>query len=255
MGRSPAHALSPPLSSLPVAAPLRRTTRRPVIVGSNRNPASLAEVRVCTNRTCRKQGSLETFHTLTSLAPPEVTVRTCGCLGRCGSGPNLALLPEGIIVSHCGTAARAARVISSSNGDDGDGEVLKMLEALVLRKRAEAELEKGHFSQSEILFTQAINLKQSGGIHTMYKNRSVARLALSNYSGALEDAKEASALAPNYPEAYICEGDVYFAIDQFDRAEKLYSLALEIDPSLRRSKSFKARVEKIHLKATAADVS
>ncbi|MDX6843396.1 tetratricopeptide repeat protein, partial [Hafnia paralvei] len=62
---------------------------------------------------------------------------------------------------------------------------------------------------------------------------------MSNYSGALEDAKEASALAPNYPEAYICEGDVYLAMDQFDEAEKLYSLALEIDPSLWRSKSFK----------------
>ncbi|KAI4340245.1 hypothetical protein MLD38_025104 [Melastoma candidum] len=77
--------------------------RRPVIAGSNRGPASLAEA---------------------------------------GSGPNLALLPEGIIVGHCGTSARAARVISGSNGDDGDGEVLKMLEALALRKRAEYELEK-----------------------------------------------------------------------------------------------------------------
>lgn len=47
---------------------------------------------------------------------------------------------------------------------------------------------------------QAIELKPIGGIHIMYKDRSLARLALGNYSGALEDAAQALALNPLYPE-------------------------------------------------------
>lgn len=40
-------------------------------------------------------------------------------------------------------------------------------------------------------------------------------------------------------QAYICQGDAFLAMDQLDLAEKSYSIALEIDPSIRRSKSFK----------------
>lgn len=90
-----------------------------------------------------------------------------------------------------------------------------------------------------------------------------------DYSGALEDISQALALAPNYPEVilkrcggsfesslckayclvlflyiyqpYVCQGDVYVAQGQYDLAEKSYLKCLEIDPTLRRSKSFKVR--------------
>lgn len=40
-------------------------------------------------------------------------------------------------------------------------------------------------------------------------------------------------------QAYICEGDVYMVMDRFDAAEESYSIALELDPSIHRSKPFK----------------
>lgn len=210
------------------------------------------EIRVCTNRTCRRQGSFHTLEILNALAPPTITVNTSGCLGRCGAGPNLAVLPDGFVVAHCGTPARAAEVIIQLSGGDSDSVgVSKSLEALALRKRAQCELEDGNFSQADLLLSQAIDLKPCGGIHIIFKDRSIVRLALGNHPGALEDANEALKGAPRYQEAYICQGDAFLAMDQYDSAETSYSTALEIDPSIRRSKSFKARVAKLQEKLSA----
>ncbi|XP_073142955.1 uncharacterized protein [Henckelia pumila] len=206
------------------------------------SPPQKIEIRVCTNRTCRKQGSLDVLQVLSGIAPPSVAVNSCGCLGKCGLGPNLVILPEAVFVGHCGTPKKAANTMAyvCGIGDyEVESSVIKCLEALALRKRAEAEMERGDFSQAHTLLTQAIDFKPFGGAHTLYKNRSAARLAMGDVSGALEDAKEALTLAPHYPQAYICEGDVFMAMDRFDTAEESYSIALELDPSIRRSKSFK----------------
>uniref|UniRef100_A0A6N2LQ48 Uncharacterized protein n=1 Tax=Salix viminalis TaxID=40686 RepID=A0A6N2LQ48_SALVM len=64
---------------------------------------------------------------------------------------------------------------------------------------------------------------------------SLARLAMRNYSGALEDAREALRLAPRYLDAYMCEGDVFMAMEEYDAAEKSYLTCLQIDPSIRHS--------------------
>lgn len=74
---------------------------------------------------------------------------------------------------------------------------------------------------------------------------------MGNYSGALEDAEEALALAPGYSEAYICQGDAFLALNKFDLAEQSYSASLVIDPSIRHSKSFKARIAKLQEKLAA----
>lgn len=110
------------------------------------------EIRVCVNKTCRRQGSFETLEILTGLSPPDVSVKSCGCLGRCGAGPNVVALPSGVLVGHCGTA-RAAELMAGLCGA-GVSDVSKSLEALALRKRAEGELEKGNFSGAESLLTE-----------------------------------------------------------------------------------------------------
>ena len=40
------------------------------------------EIRVCTNKTCRKQGALQALEFFRSLSPPSATIETCGCLGK-----------------------------------------------------------------------------------------------------------------------------------------------------------------------------
>ncbi|KAK7358084.1 hypothetical protein VNO77_00005 [Canavalia gladiata] len=211
----------------------------------------LQEIRVCTNRTCRRQGSFQILEALSGLAPPNVTVQSCGCLGRCGGGPNLALLPDGLIISHCGTAARAAEVMASLFAVGYDP--ITCLDALALRKKADIEFTKRDFTEAELLLSQAIDLKPFGGIHVIFKCRSFVRLELGNYSGALEDAREALALAPTYSEAYICQGDAFLALNEYDLAEQSYLASLDIDPSIRHSKSFKARITKLQEKLAAAN--
>ena len=73
--------------------------------------AELQEIRVCTNRTCCKRGSFLTLETPTDLAPPNIVIKSCGWLDKCGGGPNLTVLPDGVIISHYRTVARATEVM------------------------------------------------------------------------------------------------------------------------------------------------
>ncbi|KAE9607450.1 hypothetical protein Lal_00026877 [Lupinus albus] len=209
------------------------------------------EIRVCTNRTCRKQGSFQTLETLSSLSPPNLAVKPCACFGRCGAGPNLLLLPDGIIVGHCGTPAQAAELMANLFPGDFDAKIC--LDALALKKSADFQFEKGNFNEAEILLSQIIDFKPFGGIHVTFKCRSSVRLELGNWSGALQDANEALRLAPRYHEAYICQGDVFLELKQFHSAEQSYLAALDIDPLIRRSKSFKARISKLQEKLADAN--
>ena len=52
---------------------------------------------ICLNRTCRKQGAadvLAAFRKLDNL--PNITYEGCGCLGNCGNGPMVFVLPARI---------------------------------------------------------------------------------------------------------------------------------------------------------------
>ncbi|XP_042481899.1 uncharacterized protein LOC122062376 [Macadamia integrifolia] len=114
---------------------------------------------VCVNRTCRRQGSRETLEILSGLAPADVSINSCGCLGRCGSGPNLVVLPDSIMVRLCGTPSRAAEVMLSFCGGSNDSlDAKKNLETLALRKRGEEALEKGDFAEAELLFSQVVKI-------------------------------------------------------------------------------------------------
>ncbi|CAL9769852.1 unnamed protein product [Musa acuminata subsp. burmannicoides] len=181
-----------------VAASLKDRWRRWRAWASSSEPEGEVEIRVCVNRTCGRQGSRDILAVLSAIAPPGISVVSCGCLGRCGAGPNLAVLPPGALIGHCGTAAKAAQLLADLCGPEFDPQ--RNLETLALRKKAEDELEKGNEAEAESLLSQAIDLKPSGGLHLIYRSRSSARLAMGDDVGALEDARESSRLAPKYPQ-------------------------------------------------------
>lgn len=120
------------------------------------------EIRVCTNRTCRRQGSFQILETLTALAPPELRVTPCACLGRCGSGPNLVALPQGLILRHCATPSRAAEILFSLCGDGREASsssaVADALTALALTNNALSQIDAGNFSEAEAFLTQVCRL-------------------------------------------------------------------------------------------------
>ncbi|KAF3667513.1 putative pentatricopeptide repeat-containing protein-like [Capsicum annuum] len=242
------------LFSLPKSKPFNNSR---IKASSSEKEGRNKEIRVCTERACRKQGSLDTLQVLSGIVPPFVSVNSCGCLGRCGAGPNVVVLPGPVFIKHCGTPTRAAEVMAfvCFGRDDVEEESRRSLEALALRKRAEDEMGNGNFCEAHRLLSQAIDLKPFGGVHIMLKDRSAVELAMGNLAEAFDDAKEALTIAPNYPEGYISQGDAFMALDQVDAAEKSYSMALELDPSFRRSKSFKARIVKLKEKVATANLA
>ncbi len=55
---------------------------------------------VCQNRTCRKQGAAKVLAAFESSEVPNIEVEKSGCLGQCGNGPMVLVLPEEVWYSH-----------------------------------------------------------------------------------------------------------------------------------------------------------
>ncbi|HEY9798763.1 MAG TPA: (2Fe-2S) ferredoxin domain-containing protein [Leptolyngbyaceae cyanobacterium] len=51
-------------------------------------------VRVCQNRTCKKQGAKEVLAAFAALPVADVSVTGSSCLGQCGNGPMVLVLPD-----------------------------------------------------------------------------------------------------------------------------------------------------------------
>ncbi|MBR8837669.1 MAG: (2Fe-2S) ferredoxin domain-containing protein [Stigonema ocellatum SAG 48.90 = DSM 106950] len=58
------------------------------------SPVSSKCVRVCQNRACRKQGAVKVLAAFKASPVPEVTVTGSGCLGQCGNGPIVLVVPD-----------------------------------------------------------------------------------------------------------------------------------------------------------------
>jgi (2Fe-2S) ferredoxin len=56
----------------------------------------LKQVLVCQSRSCRKQGAAAVLAAFKHLSVTEVTVMGSNCLGQCGSGPMVLVMPEQI---------------------------------------------------------------------------------------------------------------------------------------------------------------
>jgi (2Fe-2S) ferredoxin len=57
---------------------------------------SSRRVLVCQNRGCRKQGSAEVLAAFERSQVTGITVKASGCLGQCGSGPMVLVMPDEI---------------------------------------------------------------------------------------------------------------------------------------------------------------
>jgi (2Fe-2S) ferredoxin len=57
-------------------------------------PSTPRCVRVCQNRTCKKQGAAKVLAAFAALPVPGVTVTASSCLGQCGNGPMVLVLPD-----------------------------------------------------------------------------------------------------------------------------------------------------------------
>ena len=60
------------------------------------DPPIVRKVLVCQYRTCTKDGAGAVWRVFQERQIPDVVIEACGCLGLCGSGPMVLLLPDNI---------------------------------------------------------------------------------------------------------------------------------------------------------------
>lgn len=211
--------------------------------------ATTYEIRVCTNKVCSRQGSKQIFQFGKDLALPTVTVQECGCLGSCGNGPNVAVLPFDIapdgsrqaaaplLLHHLSTPAKLAEAMTDVCGEEIDDRILKCTE---LRLAGNSAAMNNDFSRALQLYTEALQMDPPHGRHMLLANRSAAYLANGDAHNALEDATAAVECCPDaFTTAGIRQADALFALGRLDEALGALQAAADRHPPFARSKEFK----------------
>ena len=189
-------------------------------------------VRVCQHKACRRAGSAATLAALTELAPAGVAVERSGCLGACGAGPNVALLPAGLVVRHCATPAHAARLVARQCAGGNTPAAAAAAQALALRVEANAALDRGEAEDATAKYTAALALGAPRGRHKLLANRAAAALAAGRPHDASEDAREALELDPGYATAHVRLADALAALDDHRGARDALLAAKRHDADL-----------------------
>lgn len=56
----------------------------------------MIRVRICQHNSCRKQGAAKVLKAFQTFAPDGVLIEPSGCLGQCGNGAMVLVLPDEI---------------------------------------------------------------------------------------------------------------------------------------------------------------
>ncbi|KAK9816074.1 hypothetical protein WJX74_010856 [Apatococcus lobatus] len=175
------------------------------------------ELRVCTNKTCKKQGSQQVLKFAQDLSLDEVKIKEVGCLGDCGKGPNMFLRPLDVKLNGMGSPARVTDLLKSVCNVDVPQSLLKATEKRLAGNR---EARDGNLEQAIALFTEGLEANPPRGKHLLYANRSGANLTLGRKDEALQDANSAAESAPaDFSTAYIRQVEAYAAKGAYREAE------------------------------------
>mmetsp|Transcript_7522 Transcript_7522/g.19304 ORF Transcript_7522/g.19304 Transcript_7522/m.19304 type:complete len:255 (+) Transcript_7522:123-887(+) len=209
--------------------------RRTEASSSTSSGSSTATLRVCTNTTCKRQGSRQILQLAKDLHLAGLEVDSTGCIGRCGSGPNLAL--GDIVVSHVSTPAALAKVLSVAGNYVVDDAILKATE---LRLAGNAAANRGDLDEAITLYDQAIALQPAHGIHLLHSNRSAALQSRGEHGAALQSAIDALEAAPaDFVAAHVRKIDALFALERFAEAEAALEDAVAAVPTYTRTPEYK----------------
>jgi hypothetical protein len=208
-------------------------------------PQQTYELRVCTNKTCRRQGSAQIAKFGQDLALPSLAVATCGCLGSCGNGPNAALVPTGpssaaapVMLYHVSTPARLVQALDALAGVVVDAALLRATE---LRLAGNEAARGGDLPRAVQLYTDALAAAPPGGRHLALANRSAARLAGGDAAAALADAEAALACAPpGFTTACVRQADALFALHRYGDAKEALQAGAARHPPFGRSPEYAA---------------
>ncbi|XP_049836551.1 STI1-like protein isoform X2 [Schistocerca gregaria] len=103
------------------------------------------------------------------------------------------------------------------------------------KEEAQQHKEKGNdcvkekkYIEAVLHYTNAIKLDSSD--HTFYSNRSLAFLKQQQYPLAMEDARQAIKLKPDWPKGYFRKGEIELATGHYTEALLSYGCALRLQP-------------------------
>lgn len=206
-----------------------------------------SEVLICVNRTCKKQGSQQIAKFVEDLVLPGITVKTTGCLGRCGNGPNVAIDPPGVVLNHMSTPARMAEALSQVAGADVSDHVIN---ATQLRLAGNALARQGDVEGAVDMYTRALDLGVEGGRHLLYSNRAGALQTLGRLEAALEDADSAATWSPaGFHTAYIRQVEIYGNLKRHKDALAALEAAVKKDASFASTVEYKTLTQKLKMRA------
>ncbi|GBF88326.1 hypothetical protein Rsub_01038 [Raphidocelis subcapitata] len=220
--RSGAAARTPP--------PRNRPRSTGVRADAGAAAAAHVEVRICTGKVCKKQGSEQIVRFGEQLGLPNLEVRACGCLGNCGNGPNLVLLPQAQVLRHVATPADLAEALRAFCGADVGDELLRATE---LRLAGNALAMAGDLRGAVERYRAALSAAPNGaGAHLIHANLSATHLQLGEKDAALEHARAAVASAPRgFHKAHVRLVDALYALGRYGEAEAAVEAAVASDAS------------------------
>lgn len=224
------------------------TRRGRAVTSVAASSSSSYELLFCTHKTCKRSGSEQVLKFVQDLGLPNVTGSATGCLGHCGKGPNAVLLHtsaqgDGVEVlpqqqlQHVTTPSAVVQVLKAFCDAGIDAMVL---EATQLRLSGNSFAVQGDLPKAIEAYTQALALPLASGRHLLHSNRSAARLQSGRLEEALQDAKQAVALAPpGFHNAWIRLIDAHYALGQHGEAAEACRKAAQTDSSFRFANEFK----------------
>lgn len=212
------------------AAPLSRKT-------AVRVHASGQKIRICTGKVCTKMGSKQVLKFAQDLGLEELDVGECGCLGNCGKGPNMVILPEGITLRHVSTTADIADVLAWQLKVDVPQALIKATE---LRLAGNQAAMSGDFVGAIAKYQEALDLNPTRGCHMLHSNMSAAHLQAGNKEEALQHAQLAVQQAPaGFHMAYVRLIDAYYALGRFSDAAQAVQDAVKSDSRFKTLPEYK----------------
>lgn len=206
------------------------------------------ELRVCTNKTCKRQGSLRILKVLEDMKIDGVDIHACGCLGQCGRGPNMALLPQGTVAYGVATPSLAMDLIQKSHNVQVDpGE----MRAVLLRMEGNEHAQKGSFAAALESYQEALACDTPHGHHKVLANLSCVLLQLGRVQEAKAAALQAVNRAPSdWTTAKIRLIECCLASEQFGEACEWLRHAVNQDPTFMASPLYAMLADKVNTAKT-----
>ena len=149
---------------------------------------------------------------------------------------------------------------ASKNAETEDMKQQREARALELKEKGNEAHKSGRYNEAIDLYQQA--LEADSTMIACYTNMAAAQMMTGDYAGAAANCEKASEIDPDAVRPYMRGGRAYLCMGDFDKAEKLFTMALVRDPRDKKaneeretSKLTRRRVEKLEELVASKDYS